>query len=127
MREGILMKKVLGNVRDVAKQIVEINQFYYSAELIELIPDSLLERILTDKNLHETSVEIDKLRFKKEDELLQMLGFSDSKSKITKSVLRELADAINIKERFEELLPEQQQIVKEIKFLNNVAQTVLHR
>jgi len=121
------MKKVLGNVRDVAKQIVEINQFYYSAELIELIPDSLLERILTDKNLHETSVEIDKLRFKKEDELLQMLGFSDSKSKITKSVLRELADAINIKERFEELLPEQQQIVKEIKFLNNVAQTVLHR
>lgn len=122
-----MAKDNLGKVRDVAKQIVEINHSYYSTELIELIPDGLLGRILTDKNLHLISIEIDGLRFERQNELLKMLGFTCSTIDCPRVVLQELADVINIKERYEKLPSEQQQKVKEIKFLNNVAQTVLHR
>jgi hypothetical protein len=110
------------------KRIVDINQPYYSEELLGLIPGELLDKALADDNLQGTSIEIDQLRFQKQNELLNLRGIATSpNSEIPESVWQELRDIINNKERFDELSPEQQRKVKEIKFLSNVALTVLHQ
>jgi hypothetical protein len=118
--------KVLCKVRKVAERVVDVNQPYYYPELIQLIPEEILEIGLTDNNLCETGIAIDKIRFQKERELLKMLGIPAG-MKLPRKVADMLSHIINYKEQTEALPPDQQQKVKEIKFLSNVAQTVIHQ
>ncbi|OFY37452.1 MAG: hypothetical protein A2Z69_03395 [Bacteroidetes bacterium RBG_13_44_24] len=118
--------KILCKVRKVAERIVDINQPYYSSDLLQLIPEELLEFSLTDNNLYEAEVLIDKIRFQKETELMKMLGIPAG-MELPPKVAEMLNHLINYKEKTEALPPEQQQKVREIKFLFNVAATVIHQ
>lgn len=113
-------------VRDVA-ELVSKNSFgFYSKDLFSLIPDELLDRELTEDNLGQTADEIDEIRFQKERKLSDLLGFSaPSDSEIPRSTWDKLSVAIN-EAISEDLSPEQFQCIKEVRFLSNVAQAVLH-
>lgn len=78
---------------------------------------------MTNDNLHSTSVIIDRIRFAKEDELADLLAINDL-IEGTEEYER-LKAVINGDINF---LPEdQKRIIRGIKFLNNLALTVLHQ
>ena len=124
MAKQILDEKVI----DVARMIVDLNEPYYSKELIDLLPGELLDVELSDNNLHQTSIRIDQLRFWAQCELMGLLGMFESyDSKVPDNSWEELSDVLNNEELFDELSSDQQKKVKEVKFLSNVALTVLHQ
>lgn len=110
------MKRSIGKVRDAAERIIAINSQYYPEDLVGVIPAKLLEKCLTDENLFEASIDVDKVRFKKQDEFREILGNSVS-----------LARIINSEAEISGLPADQQRRAKEIKFLYNVAMSILHR
>ncbi len=120
--------QVLCNVRKVAQRVVDASPSYYSSELLALIPEEILEYGLTDTNLYTAEAMLDELRFRKETELLRMRGISaDRENFCPVSVAEILRRIINKKEETEALPVDQQQKVKEIQFLFNVAATVIHQ
>jgi len=109
--------------RNIAKDVIKANPNDYSNDLLQLIPKEILDTELTDDNLHEMGLKIDEIRFKKEDELALFLGLGDT-AKNTKT--RDfLTDIMNRK--LDRLPDRQRKIVRKIKFLSNVAQTIIHQ
>lgn len=120
--------QVLCNVRKVAQRVVDASPSYYSSDLLALIPEEILEYGLIDNNLYVAEEMLDEIRFRKETELLRMRGISaDSEKHLPVSASKELRRIINQREETEALSVDQQQKVKEIKFLFNVAATVIHQ
>jgi hypothetical protein len=114
-------------VRMLVERTIKENEPYYSAVqvvLLQLIPTALLDTELVDENLHEVGLKIDEIRFEKEDELAVMFQMV----KATKKEMQELEKIINgTDKRPGELTPSQKDKIREIKFLNNVAQTIIHQ
>jgi hypothetical protein len=100
---GIMTEKTLGKVRDVAKLIVDISPFYYSEELLGLIPEDLLDKALVDDNLCDISIEIDQIRFQKQNELLNMsdIDILLFGSEIPESAWKKLVSSVNNKKKFQ--------------------------
>ncbi len=116
-------KTKLGKVREVALHVVEINSHYYSDELIDLVPSELLNINLTDENLHETGIKIDKIRFQKEAEFAFMVSLSYEGA--TEEQKRKLSVMLN---NDVGALSEKEEIKRrEIRFLSNLAQTIIHQ
>lgn len=111
-------------VRNVAIDLIKANAEYYLDALLQLIPPEILNTELTDQNLHKIGLEIDNIRFEKEDELSAMLQMV----KPDKKDMQRLREVINgtIK-TVGELIPSQKEKIKEIKFLSNVAQMIIHQ
>lgn len=119
-KAGILGLKV----RDIAERTITANAGYYSAALLQLIPKELLDVELTDNNLHELGKKIDETRFKKEDELATMLQMVKPDEKD----MQKLREVINgTREMAGEFTLSQKEKIKEIKFLSNVAQIIIHQ
>ncbi len=110
----------LGNVREIAERIVKINTPYYTKDLLELIPAELLNKKLTDENLDETMRQVDAIRFKKEDELKSKIK---TNKKVIETVLYVIINYSNVSTLPEELEKKR----REIKFLFNVAATIIHQ
>lgn len=98
---------------EVADHVLRSNGDYYTEDLMSLIPDNLLDTEFTTNNTQRLSDNLDKLRFKKEEELTAMLSEKETLSEVLNSPLNTL---IRKKERKR----------KEVKFLFNVASTLLH-
>lgn len=98
---------------EVADSVIRSNKNYYQSELIDLIPDKLLDTEFNSKNGLQLIEKLDRLRFKKEKELAAML---DNPKK--------LKEAINSSRN--NLSEKQERKKKEIKFLFNVAAALLH-
>jgi hypothetical protein len=112
------------SVRVIAKQIVKINEPYYTDELIKLIPDNILDVMLSGDNLHQTSITIDeKLIFPKQHEFATMLGIDSSP--LNNADKEIIYNALNAK--INSLPDPQEQSKREIKFLFNVSATILHQ
>ena len=110
-------------VRNVAIDNIRTNAEYYLDALLQLIPSEVLNTELTDQNLHKIGLKIDKIRFKKEDELSAMLQMV----KPDKKDMQRLKEVINEEKGSGEFTPSQKQKIKEIKFLSSVAQTIIHQ
>ncbi len=110
---------MLKKVNEIARRIAKKNHPFYTKDFVQLIPKDILDKRLTEENLAETMQQIDAIRFKKEEELSLMSGVGVTE--------QELEDIINNEERFDKLNPDQQKKVKEVKFLFNVAATVVHQ
>lgn len=108
----------LGTVKEIAEWIIEINTPYYAEDLLKLIPEELLNKRLTDENLDETMRQVDAIRFKKEDEL---------KSKIKTDEMTKILVGIIINYPNEILPKELEMKRREIKFIFNVAATIIHQ
>jgi len=108
------MKKKVINVETVAKGIVETNASYYSEELLDIIPEQLRKLVVNDDSAATLMREIDRVRFQKEREMAVMLGCGRTR------LARVLNSSLN------SLPQEQEQKRKEIKFLLNVAATIIH-
>jgi len=108
----------------VVGRIVDSHQPYYSKELIGLIPNDILQMGLANGNPREASVKIDDLRVRKEKDLLKWLGIQTSGPKLSEAEIQELVDSVRAREERGEFPPEQQQRVREINFLFNVATIV---
>lgn len=79
---------------------------------------------LTDQNLHDIGFKITQIRFQKEEELAVMFQIVKS----NKKDMQRLSELINgIDKTAGELTPSQKEKIKEIKFLSNVAQTIIHQ
>ncbi len=117
-------KTKLGTVKEVALHVIKINAPYYSEDLIVLIPPELLKVGLTNETLHEIGVKIDEIRFQKEREFALMAGFI-SYGEGDKEQLDRLAEMIN--SDIGSLSEEQEAKKREIKFLSNLAQTIIHQ
>lgn len=108
----------LGTVKEIAEWIIEINTPYYAEDLLKLIPEELLNKRLTDENLGETMRQVDAIRFKKKDELKSKIK-SDEMAEILVGVITNYPNAI---------LPIELEIkMRKIKFLFNVAATIIHQ
>lgn len=120
-----MAEKNLGTVRDAAERVVEVNRPYYNKRLLKTIPKELLEMELTDNNLFLVSNLIDKFKFARCGYLAGILGYPLKEVFIVGGRLyKHWIDLTN-----SDLLPsrQQQQIIKEIKFLNNLVLTVAHQ
>lgn len=113
----------LGKVRKLALHLIQINSHYYSDELIDLVPSELLDVDLTDENLHKTGIEIDKIRFRKEAEFARMVNLPYKGA--TKEQKRQLSVMLN--SDVGALSDEEEEKRREIRFLSNLAQTVIHQ
>lgn len=111
--------KMLKKVGEIARMIAKDNYPFYTEDMVQLVTQAILEKRLTNENLLETMKQIDYIRFEKEQELAIMSG--------VKMNDQELFDTIKDESRFDKLAPTQQRKVKEIKFLFNVAATVVHQ
>ena len=110
------MKRKPVSIGKIAVGVVRINRPYYSAKLLEVIPQELRQKVVTDESAHSLMMELDEIRFQKARELAKMMGLHLNS--------RALSSAIN--SPLNSLLPGQEQKKKEIKFLFNVAATVIH-
>ena len=111
-------------VRMIADRIIEQNEPYYSSALLKLVPQELLETELINENLHEVGEKIDAIRFKKEDELSIMLQMVKPDEKD----MQRLREVINYTDKMAgELTSSQKEKIREIKFLNNLAQVIIHQ
>jgi len=110
-------------VRKIAERTIKENPTYYSKALLQLIPTGILDAEVTDDNLHELGERIDEIRFEKEKELATMIGLyniaGDPKQRET------LKKIINCK--LDSLPIERESKRKEIKFLSNLAQIIIHQ
>ncbi|MDP3900511.1 MAG: hypothetical protein Q8Q23_05545 [bacterium] len=107
----------MATVDDVTKRVIECNDPYYDKSLSSLIPEDLLNTVLTNDNLFEIEYKIDAIRFTKTAELVQLRGTDTT----------ETCNAINESTAAHTLLPpEQEKIKRSIKFLLNVACVVIH-
>jgi hypothetical protein len=119
-----MAKKDLGTVRDVAERIVEENKRYYSMELLQTVPYDLLGRNLNNENLFAVSLMVEKFMFIRMGYLGGILGYPQ------KEVFRvggDLYDKLINLPNHDHLPPDQQKLIKEIKFLNNLALKVAHQ
>ncbi len=110
---------ILNRVLTVAREVIKANRGYYSQDLLKLIPVEILNKRLTDRTVFEVSETIDAIRFKKEGEFAKKLGLSGFEKNDEKK--KKLADAIN---HPLDNFPDE---AREIRFLSNVAATVLHQ
>lgn len=113
----------LGKVRRFALEVIKVNPSCYSEDLMDLIPPELLELDLTDGNLHETGIKIDEIRFQKEAEFAHMVALPYKEA--TKRQMKELAKMIN--SDIGSLSKKQEAKKREIKFLSNLAQIIIHQ
>lgn len=113
----------LGKVRGVALHVVDINSHYYSHELIDLVPSELSGVNLTDENLHEIGIKIDEIRFQKEAEFACMVDLPYEGA--TEEQKRKLSVMLN--SDIGALSDEEEAKRREIRFLSNLAQTVIHQ
>lgn len=112
-------EKNLGTVGTVVETILKKNMSQYPIVLARLIPKGLLTTKLTNENLHEMGTKIDEIRFKIERELAKMLNIEDDTAMLSK--------VINGEKGVRVLTQLQKQMIKKIKFLNNVAQVIIHQ
>jgi len=106
--------------RNVAKDIINANAEYYSDALLQLIPKEILGTELANDNLYEIGRKIDEIRFRKEKELSALFqGITDGKEK------QKLEEIINGDGKG--LNKRQLNKIRQIKFLNNLAQAIIHQ
>jgi hypothetical protein len=111
-------------VRNVVRDVINANAEYYSDALLQLIPKEILGTDLADENLHRIGLKIDNIRFKKEDELAIMFQIVKPNEKD----MKKLEEVINGTDKMAgELNSSQKEKIKEIKFLSNIAQTIIHQ
>ena len=111
-------------VRMIADRTIKGNKNYYSDDLLKLISPELLDTEIIDENLHEVGCKIDEIRFKKEEELLVMLQIvrGDNEREKIDQIINGTVDRIA-----GEWTQSQQEKIKEIRFLSNVAQSIIHQ
>ena len=62
-------------VRDVANGVIETNNLSHSNVLLKLIPEELLNKEITDSNLHNIGIEIKKIRDKQKKYKTKVIKF----------------------------------------------------
>lgn len=113
----------LGKVREIALHVIKINSHYYSEDLMSLIPTELLNVDLTDENLHETGTKIDGIRFQKEAEFARIVdlpyvgAIEEEEKKLSELLNSDIGS----------LSDEEENKRREIRFLSNLAQTIIHQ
>jgi hypothetical protein len=111
-------------VRNVAKDVIKANAEYNLDALLQLIPKTLLDEELTDENLHELGKKINEICLKKEYELAVMFQIVRPNEKD----MKKLKEVINGTDKMAgELTPSQKDKIREIKFLNNLAATIIQQ
>lgn len=113
----------LGSVESVARDVIGVNKGVYTNKLLRIIPSDILNKELTDDALMSVSEEIDNIRFEKQDDLAKSLGIHDHPEKEKAEDL--LYQIIN--SPLGKLPKETKEKVVEIKFLFNVAATIVHQ
>jgi hypothetical protein len=120
--------KVKLTVRRIAERIIEKNASYYPPSLLQVFPKELLNTELNYEDLNELGAIIDEIRFQKEKELAAILQLPPLR-------LGNIADDTDEMKKLRKVinspigsLPEEQENKrKEIKFLFNVAATIIHQ
>lgn len=112
----------LGKVREIALHVVQINSHYYSDDLTSLVPSELLDVDLANENLFEIGSKINEIRFQEEVEFANIVGFDNEKA--TEEQRKKLAEMLN--SDIGSLSDEEEAKRREIRFLSNLAQTIIH-
>ena len=116
--------KNLGTVRSVAKRIIGTNKPYYTWELLKAVPEKLLKWKLKDENIFAVSLMVEKFMFIRMGYLGGIMGYPQEE---VFRVGGDLYDKLINLPNHDYLPSGQQQLIKEIKFLNNLALKVAHQ
>ncbi len=119
-----MAERVLGTVRSVAKRVIGANKPHYTWELLKTVPEELLKWKLTNENLFLVTNMVDKYKAARCGYLAGIIGYP---LKEVFMIEGDLYDKLINLPNHDHLPPEQQQIIKEIKFLNNLALTIAHQ
>lgn len=119
-----MAEKVLGTMRDVAERVVKANFHYFSLSLLlTTVPEHILTMEPNDENHYHIAHLLDKLYFARMGYLAGIRGFPLSEVFLHQG---DLHDELINRPSHKDLPLEQQELIREIKFLTSLAKAVAY-
>lgn len=119
-----MAEKFLGTVREVAEKVVKANYHYFSLSLLlKTVPEYILAMEPNNENHYQIAHLLDKLYFGRVGYLAGIRGFSLSEVFLLQG---DLHDKLIDRPSHKDLPFEQQELVREIKFLKSLAKAVAY-